>query len=126
MAAEMQRTSNFVRGRSNDNDKEARGRSENARKKSIKNNTRPDKTDNEYRRRTNCEAANKLGGADVVRRIKQHRARWLGHVWRARNKTKICNIPEWQPGGRKRRGRPRTTWLQEVKADVGRTGIYKW
>ncbi|GJQ74481.1 hypothetical protein Trydic_g21350 [Trypoxylus dichotomus] len=36
------------------------------------------------------------------------------------------NIPEWLPRGRKRLWRPRTTWIQDAKTDLGRAGLYRW
>lgn len=82
--------------------------------------------DNEYRIRTNKEILEELNGEDIVRKIKKQRIRWLGHVWRAGNKAMIYSVVEWQPGGTRRRGRPRSTWIKEVNADLARTGIRNW
>ena len=63
--------------------------------------------EHEYRRRTNEELAREME-IDVVRRMKQLRATWLGHVWRAGPGATIYDVTEWRPGSR-RRGRPKST-----------------
>ncbi|XP_056631531.1 uncharacterized protein LOC130441767 [Diorhabda sublineata] len=82
-------------------------------------------TENEYRRRMNYEIAQEIK-EDIVRKIKQQRARWLGHVWRAGEETVAYSILDWNPGSARRRGRPRSTWWQEVKDDLKRIGMWNW
>lgn len=76
---------------------------------------------NDYRRRTNIEIIEKCGN-DIVTEIKKQRARWQGHIWRLGEDDMVRIITDWEPGGRKRRGRPRSSWTEEVKEDLKRTG----
>lgn len=80
-------------------------------------------TDKEYRIRTNLEIEQELKGDDIVGKIKEQRLRWLGHVWRANREDVISTIMDWEPAGRRRQGRPRSTWIQEVKEDLKRIGV---
>ncbi|CAG9829791.1 unnamed protein product [Diabrotica balteata] len=80
---------------------------------------------NEYRSRTNAEIKEELK-EDIVTKIKQCRVRWLGHIWRAGDEAVTYAMIEWNPGGRKRRGRPRSKWLQEVEEDLQRAGVSEW
>lgn len=79
----------------------------------------------EYRQRTNHELLTEIN-EDIVCKIKQQRAKWLGHVWRAGPTMTIYSMLEWMPGGKRRRGRPRSTWLQEVIKDINRAGVRQW
>jgi len=81
--------------------------------------------EHEYRRRTNEELAREME-IDVVRRIKQLRARWLGHVWRAGPGAVNYDVTEWRPGSGRRRGRPKSTWMKEVERDIRGTGESDW
>ncbi|KAI4462404.1 hypothetical protein MML48_4g00015188 [Holotrichia oblita] len=82
--------------------------------------------DSEFRIRTNEELQRELKGKDIVQKIKQQRIKWLGHVWRSGEESVIKLLVEWKPGGKKRRGRPRSKWLEEVVADVRRAGVNNW
>ncbi|KAI4471641.1 reverse transcriptase (rna-dependent dna polymerase) [Holotrichia oblita] len=76
----------------------------------------------EYRRRTN-EELKEMYDDDVIKRIKIQRAKWYGHIMREGENSITNIITNWQPGGRRRRGRPRSNWLQEVTEDLANTGI---
>ena len=54
--------------------------------------------------------------------VKQRRWRWIGHILR-RPKDSIARIAlNWNPQGKRKRGRPKATWRKEVEADVKRLG----
>lgn len=59
----------------------------------------------------------------MVKRIKQQRLKWLGHIWRAGPGTTVYSVLEWEPEGKPRLGRPRSKWLQEVREDLDRVKI---
>lgn len=44
--------------------------------------------------------------------------KWLGHVWRVGPASTIYTIMEWEPASRRKRGRPRSKWLNEVKKET--------
>ncbi|KAI4455264.1 hypothetical protein MML48_9g00016411 [Holotrichia oblita] len=106
--------------------------------------------DNEFRIRTNEELQAEPKRKDIVQKIKQQGIKWLGHVWRSGEESVIKLLVEWKPGGKKRRGRPISKWLEEVVEDFltrqgksvattmkemslvygdscpGKTMVYKW
>jgi hypothetical protein len=52
--------------------------------------------------------------------------KWHGHVKRT-NETRVARkILEDKPGGKRRRGRPRRRWLDDMKADLRSMGIKRW
>ena len=86
----------------------------------------PIRLDNgEYRQRMNCELLQEIGD-EIVKKIKEQRVKWLGHIWRGGTETTVYVLLKWDPGGRRRRGRPRSKWLQEVMDDLDRAGITDW
>ncbi|KAI4464161.1 hypothetical protein MML48_3g00008977 [Holotrichia oblita] len=82
--------------------------------------------DNEFRIRTNEELQRELKGKDIVQEINQQRIKWFGYVWRSGEESVIKLLVEWKPGGKKRRGRPRSKWLEEVVEDVRGAGVSNW
>lgn len=79
-------------------------------------------TENEYRTRMNHELAQEME-TDIVRKIKQQRVKWLGHVMRADHQETTNIIMNWIPAGKKKKGRPRSRWLDEVQQDLLNIGI---
>ena len=69
--------------------------------------TRTDHIPNEeIRRRMGVET-------DVLKHIEEKRLLWYGHVRRAQDGwTK--RVTDWSPMGKRRRGRPRRSWRDEV------------
>ena len=54
----------------------------------------------------------------VVMEIKQRRFRWLGHVFRmAQNRIPKVALG-WTPVGKRKKGRPKTTWRRTVEAEL--------
>ena len=54
---------------------------------------------------------------------KNHRVRWLGHVPRMPS-DRIPNIAlRWTPTGRRKRGRPKTTWQRTMTKELGKLGL---
>lgn len=83
-------------------------------------------SDSEYRSRMNHELLQEMEGGDIVKKIKEQRVRWLGHIWRAGTGSTVYAMLEWDPGGRRKRGRPRLKWMQEVTEDLSRAGVTNW
>jgi len=53
---------------------------------------------------------------DIVDIIERKRLRWYGHVKRMQDERLPKLIMEWVPGERRKRGRPRKTWMEGVRA----------
>ena len=53
---------------------------------------------------------------DVIDIIERKRLQWYDHVKRMQDKRLPKLITEWIPGKRRKRGRPRKTWMEGVRA----------
>ena len=58
----------------------------------------------------------KTGCQSVVMEIKRRRIRWLGHVLRINRIPKVAL--RWTPPGKRKPGRPKTTWRRPVMAEL--------
>jgi hypothetical protein len=67
-----------------------------------------------------------IEGQDIVRFIKVQRLRWLGHVERMPETQMPKRMLKGRLDNRRRRGRPRMRWIEDVMADLARMGIRGW
>jgi hypothetical protein len=51
---------------------------------------------------------------DIIDIIERKRLQWYGHVKRMQEQTVSKLIMEWIPVERRKRGRPRKTWMEGV------------
>ena len=58
--------------------------------------------------------------------IADRRWRWLSHVLRLENINNAKVSLTWSPEGRRRRGRPKTTWCRTVESEWWRLGFTSW
>ena len=56
------------------------------------------------------------GKADIIDIIEQKRLQWYGHVKSMPEERIPKLIMDWIPGERRKRGRPRKTWMEGVQA----------
>jgi len=66
-----------------------------------------------------------IKGENIVRFIKGHRIRWLGHVERMQD-TAIPKMMYGKLYTTRRRGRPKKRWLDDVSTDRREMGINEW
>jgi hypothetical protein len=78
-----------------------------------------------WRIRQNDELEDIIKGENVVRFIKGQRIRWLGHIERIQD-TAISKKMYGKLYATRRRGRPKTRWLDDVSTDLRRMGINEW
>jgi hypothetical protein len=76
------------------------------------------KEGNEWRTRNNQELRNMYGQPEIIGDIKSKRLGWLGHVVRMEEDRMVNRIFEGHPGGRRKTGRPRKRWLDDVEEDL--------
>jgi len=55
---------------------------------------------------------------DIADIIERKRLQWYGHVKRKQEERLPKLIMEWIPGERRKRGRPRKTWMEGVRAAI--------
>jgi hypothetical protein len=56
------------------------------------------------------------GKPDIIDIIEKKRLQWYGHVKRMPDERIPKSILEWIPEERRKRGRPRKTWMEGVQA----------
>lgn len=76
----------------------------------------------------------KISNKDLLRRCKQEdmdaiitrrRWKWIGHVLRGNPQSITRTALHWTPDGKRRRGRPRTTWRRTVESEM-KTMQHSW
>jgi len=55
---------------------------------------------------------------DIIDIIERKRLQWYGHVKRTQEERLPKLIMEWITGERGKRGRPRKTWMESVRATM--------
>ena len=63
---------------------------------------------------------------NISEEVRRRRWKWIGHVLRKDRKDNCAVALEWTPEGRRRRGRPKTTWRRMVEAERKRAGWDSW
>jgi hypothetical protein len=63
---------------------------------------------------------------DIVVTIKKGRIRWAGHVQRMPETRSVKKVFLGKPDWRRRRGRPRKRWLDELEEDLRKLGVKGW
>ena len=79
-----------------------------------------------WRRRTNKEIDELLEQGDIVRFIKSQRLRWLGHVERMSELRLAKRMYKARMTGRRKQGRPRNRWRDEIEQDLRRMDVRGW
>ena len=67
----------------------------------------------------------RTGQFSVMKEIGRRRWRWIGHTMRKPASCTARQALQWNPQGRRKRGRPRATWRRLVDDDLGR-GMLSW
>ena len=84
------------------------------------------KTEDGWERRTNNELAELYHEPNIVAIVKGQRLRWFGHVMRMKEERVPKKILESGIGGKRRQGRPRTRWKEDVLKDIAEANIANW
>jgi hypothetical protein len=75
--------------------------------------------------RRNDELEDIIKGENIVRFIKRQRIRWHGHIERMQD-TAILKKMLCGKYATRRRGRPKTRWLDDVSTDLRKMEINEW
>jgi hypothetical protein len=65
-------------------------------------------------------------GENIVKWIKGQRVSWLGHLERMEENRMPKMICSQELEGKRRRGKPRKRWKQEVERDLEVLGVRRW
>jgi hypothetical protein len=80
----------------------------------------------QWRIRSNREPEEILRGEDVVKSVKSQRLAWLGHVEWMDEERMSKKLLHGKMEGRRRRGRPRKGWLQDLEEDLRVMQVGRW
>lgn len=72
---------------------------------------------------SNVELLNKTNCRKISTEIKERRLKWLGHVFRMEQQRHPKVALRWTPPGKRRPGRPKTTWRRTVAAELQDGGM---
>jgi hypothetical protein len=81
---------------------------------------------NVWRIKYNEELNTLLKGEDIVRFIKSLRIRWLGHVERMEENAMPKRMLKGRLYSKRRKGRPRMRWLDNVESDLKKMEVKGW
>jgi hypothetical protein len=82
---------------------------------------RRDEVPGEWRKLYN-EELNVLYSPNIFRMIKSRRMRWAGHVAGMGERRGVYRVLVGKPGGKRRLGRPRLRWEDNVEMDLQAVG----
>jgi hypothetical protein len=76
----------------------------------------------EWRKLHNEELRDLYSSASIIRIIKSGRMRCAGHVARMGEKRNAYTLLVGKPEGKRRLGRPRLRWVDNIRMDLGEVG----
>ena len=63
----------------------------------------------------------------TIKEVKQRIWKMIGHILMRQDENNDCNIAmTWTPEGKRRRGRPKTTWRRTVEKERAEAGWRSW
>jgi hypothetical protein len=86
----------------------------------------PLKINQRWRIRTNQEIQEIIKNEDIVRFVKSRRLEWLGHIEGMDDNRISKKILHGRMEGKRKRGRPRKRWLQDVQEDLKVMHVGRW
>jgi hypothetical protein len=76
-----------------------------------------------WRKLHNEELHNVYASPSIIRMMKSRRMRWAGHVARMEEKRNVCRLLVGKPEGKRPLGRPRRSWIDNIKMDLLEIGL---
>ena len=66
------------------------------------------------------------GAAKISEEVRRRRWNWIGHVLRKEASDDCAVALGWAPEGKRKRGRPKTTWRRMVEVERNGAGWQTW
>ena len=79
-----------------------------------------------YRIKTNQEINYILKRHNIIGFIKKQRLNWSGHVERMAEDNNVQKIKRWKPMSKRRIGRPKTRWEDDILEDITNMNVRNW
>jgi hypothetical protein len=76
-----------------------------------------------WRKLYNKELHNMYSSPSIIRIIKSRRMRWAEHMAQMGEKRNVCRLLVGKPEGKRPQGRPRHTWMDNIKMDLLEIGL---
>jgi hypothetical protein len=76
-----------------------------------------------WRKLHNEKLHNVYSSPSIIRIIKSRRMKWAGHVARMGEKRNVYRLLVGKPEGKRPLGRPRRTWIDNIKIDLLEIGL---
>lgn len=71
---------------------------------------------------SNTNLCQRTGQLPIEEDIRKRRWGWIGHTLRKPPANVTRQALKWNPQGKRKRGRPRNTWQQDLEADIAKMG----
>jgi len=84
------------------------------------------KTNGEWRQKTNEELVYLINYENIARHIKSKRMSWVGLVERMPDERVVKSIYKWKPQATRPKGKPRLRWDDDVRDDLRKMGVNNW
>ena len=75
---------------------------------------------------SNSEILNKTKMKRISAEVQERRWKWIGHVLRMEHSNHCMTAMTWTPSGRRKVGRPKTTWRRTVEKERAEIGWGSW
>ena len=72
---------------------------------------------------TNKELWARCRQRPIEEELKDRKWRWIGHTLRKGQNNISCQALDWNPQGKRKRGRPRNTWKRTTEAELNNINI---
>ena len=60
---------------------------------------------------------------DILDTVESQRLKWYGHLRRMNDSRQPKKLQSWVPPGKRKRGRPRKTWMDGVQEAMNNKGL---
>ena len=86
----------------------------------------PIQVNGEWRIRYNAELYSIYSNSKLSVEVRRGRLRWAGHLERMPENRAVKQIMNRKPDGRRKQGRPRKRWSEEVENDLAQLQVRRW
>lgn len=86
----------------------------------------PNFVNGSWKVKSNAELRELFASPDLVAEVRSRRLAWLGHLERLDENRTVKRLFRNRPEGRRKVGRPRKRWVEDVEEDLRKMGVRHW